>query len=269
MLAKAKKYLLSRTIPVLKLQGGIDANATAQVVRSLAKIDASRAEALAFVINTRGGSGAQSEIIIDKVKSYCHSHHLPLYTFAEDICASAGYYILSIGDKIYVDNSSLVGSIGVVGQHASVKKLLEKNKFEIRSWATNEESWAYNFHPYQALTDKARQEHLEVTKKLHAVFIDHIERHRGDKIKVPKDKRLDEIYNGNVWVGKDSINLGLADELGTYEQILRKNFPKAELVYVNEITSMERFRSNMKMIMSKFESSEQKASQNQSQFNML
>ena len=55
-----------------------------------------------------------------------------MYTFAEDVAASGGYYLLSIGDKVYVDNVSLVGSIGVIGNYFGVRKLLEKNKIEVR-----------------------------------------------------------------------------------------------------------------------------------------
>jgi len=49
---------------------------------------------------------------------------LPLYTFAQDVAASGGYFILCAGDQVYVDRSSLVGSIGVIGQWLGIKKFL-------------------------------------------------------------------------------------------------------------------------------------------------
>lgn len=60
---------------------------------------------------TKGGSPAQADIIIQKLKLFAHKCHIPLYTFGEEVCTGVGYYILSAGDHVYVDQSTQVGSI--------------------------------------------------------------------------------------------------------------------------------------------------------------
>ena len=88
--------------------------------------------------------------MLEQVQNFCNDNHLKLYTFAEDIAASGGYYLLCagieesclyidcyLGDKVYVDNTSWVGSIGVVSHAVSMKGFLENKNIEIRDFTTN------------------------------------------------------------------------------------------------------------------------------------
>ena len=77
-------------------------------------------------------------MIYSKIKNFAKDHHLPIYTFAEDIAASGGYFILCMGDRVYVDQTSLVGSIGVVGQWYGLKKIIAQQGIENRKYASNE-----------------------------------------------------------------------------------------------------------------------------------
>lgn len=100
---------------------------TAAVGRNINLLPTSTAKALAVSINSQGGFPAQCEIIVNKLRTFCHQHHIPLLTFAEDVAVSGGYMILCAGDKVYADRSSIVGSIGVViarAQLAGLKTLL-------------------------------------------------------------------------------------------------------------------------------------------------
>jgi ClpP class serine protease len=80
----------------------------------LESLKASTSKAIAVSINSPGGLPAQADIISSKLQTFSKKHHLPLLTFAESICASAGYYILCAGDQSYADKTSLVGSIGTI-----------------------------------------------------------------------------------------------------------------------------------------------------------
>jgi serine protease SohB len=62
------------------------------------------AKALAIVVNSPGGLPVQSDIICAKIKSFAHQHHLPLYTFAEDVAASGGYFVLCIGNGLQLEH---------------------------------------------------------------------------------------------------------------------------------------------------------------------
>ena len=100
-----------------------------------------------MVINSPGGLPAQSDIICTKLKNFVNQHHLPLYTFAVGMAASGGYYILCIGDRVYVDEISLVGSIGVVGKWFGMKKIIHNWGIENRKFTTNKYYSLY-FHLY-------------------------------------------------------------------------------------------------------------------------
>lgn len=71
-----------------------------------------------------------------------------MYTFADDVAASGGYFILSIGDKVYVDSSSLVGSVGVIAQWLGVKNLMDSKKIEQRNFATQKNLIMDLFSPF-------------------------------------------------------------------------------------------------------------------------
>lgn len=250
MALNISKTLFGSVIPIVRVQGIIGPGSTARLVSSLAKIKPSRSEAVALVINSRGGSPAQSSIMLEKVKNYCEEHHLKLFTFAEDIAASGGYYLLCAGDKVYVDNTSWVGSIGVVSQGISIKGTLERNKIEVRHFTTHEDSLTYQAKPTQEVTDKYREIVKGITKPVHEEFIKHVEKYRGKKITIPEDKRSDKLYQAEVWVGKHAVELGLADELGTFEEVLPKQFPKAKLVEVTHLTFVEKLRENARILFS-------------------
>jgi ClpP class serine protease len=63
-------------------------------------------------------------MICDKLRLFCQDRKIPLYTFAEDLAASGGYFFLCIGDKVYAQKSSLVGSIGVIYMRMAFHKFL-------------------------------------------------------------------------------------------------------------------------------------------------
>lgn len=72
-----------------------------------------------------------------KIELFAETHKIPLYTFAEDSALSAGYYLLSIGNKIFVDEASLVGSIGVLYLNLKIEKLTRKLGLEPRKFTSN------------------------------------------------------------------------------------------------------------------------------------
>jgi ClpP class serine protease len=87
-------------------------------------------EAVAFVINSPGGSAVESNNLGNSLRTFCDKNNLKLYTFAEEVAASGGYWLLSIGDEAYSYESSKVGSIGVVWTSYDFKNFLEKRKIE-------------------------------------------------------------------------------------------------------------------------------------------
>ena len=83
---------LKPTIPILRINSGIDHNSTRLVEESLKSIP--RMKALGIVVNSTGGMLVQAELMKKKIMNFANHHKLPLYTFAEDNALSAGYFLL-------------------------------------------------------------------------------------------------------------------------------------------------------------------------------
>ena len=69
---------------------------------------------MALAINSPGGSPAQSQLVYRRIRQLADEHGVPVFAFAEDVAASGGYWLALAADEIYAEETSLVGSIGVV-----------------------------------------------------------------------------------------------------------------------------------------------------------
>ena len=78
------------------------------------KAFAKKPAAVALVINSPGGSPVQSSLIGARIRRLADEHKIPVYAFVEDVAASGGYWLAASADEIFVDASSVVGSIGVI-----------------------------------------------------------------------------------------------------------------------------------------------------------
>ena len=120
-------------VPVLRLSGVIGAVTPlrpgltlASLARSLERAFAVRnARAVALLINSPGGSPAQSHLIFQRIRQLAEEKKIPVIAFLEDVGASGGYMLACAADEIVCDHFSIVGSIGVVGGGFGFPKLME------------------------------------------------------------------------------------------------------------------------------------------------
>src|SRR5215469_702702 len=110
-------------VPVVRLAGAIGFSTPlrpgltlASVARPLERAFAvSRASAVALLINSPGGSAVQSHLIFRRIRDLAAERKRYVIAFVEDVAASGGYMLACAADEIVCDESSMVGSIGVVG----------------------------------------------------------------------------------------------------------------------------------------------------------
>ena len=167
-------------------------------------------------INSPGGSPVQSAYIYDEIRRLREEHEsVPLYVVVADIAASGGYFVAAAADRIYVNKSSLVGSIGVRLDSFGFVDLMEKLGVERRLLTAGDNKALLDpFLPEQA-TQKA---HLQqVLNQVHAHFIDAVKRGRGDRL-----VESEELFSGLVWSGESALALGLADAYGTRHSVARE-----------------------------------------------
>jgi signal peptide peptidase SppA len=177
-----------------------------------------RAQAVALVINSPGGSPVQSHLIYRRIRELAAENKRPVIAFAEDVAASGGYMIACAADEIICDPSSIVGSIGVVGGSFGFAKLMDKLGIERRLYTSGE---------HKAMLDPFLPENPEDVDKLKAVqreihegFIDLVKGSRGARLKGPEKT----LFSGEYWTGNTAIELGLADGIGDLRTTLRERF---------------------------------------------
>src|ERR1700716_1449264 len=133
-------------VPVVRLSGVIGISTPlksgltlANVARPLERaFGMRRAQAVALVINSPGGSPVQSHLIYRRIRELAAENERPVIAFAEDVAASGGYMIACATDEIICDPSSIVGSIGVVGGSFGFHRFIERFGIERRIYTSGE-----------------------------------------------------------------------------------------------------------------------------------
>ena len=213
---------------MVELRGVIaaDTQASADNVTSglQAAFKDSNTQGVVLRINSPGGSPVQAGYINDEIKRLRALYpNIPLYAVVEDICASGGYYVAAGADKIYVDKASIVGSIGVVMDGFGFTGTMEKLGVERRALTAGENKRFLD--PFSPV----RPEHKAFAEKMladiHEQFIAVVREGRGKRLKENPDT-----FSGYVWVGTKSIELGLADALGSVDSVARDIIKAEDIV---------------------------------------
>ena len=181
-------------------------------------------QAVILRINSPGGSPVQSSDIQKEIVRLREEYpDIPLYAVVSDVCASGGYYVASAADKIYVNESSVIGSIGVLMNGFGFVDVLDELGIERRLMTAGEHMGILD--PFCPLRDFDKAHARTLLDGLHANFIEAVKQGRGDRLKGSDE----ELFNGLFWDGKTGISLGLADEIGSASYVAR------EVVGVEEI----------------------------------
>ena len=176
-------------------------------------------KAVALAINSPGGSPVQSRLILGAVRRQAKEKDKPVLAFIEDVGASGGYILALAGDEIYADESSVVGSSGVIsggfGFHDAMKKLGVERRVHT---AGENKSMLDPFRPEDP-EDVARLE--AILKQLHEQFIALVKERRGAKL---ADDR--ELFSGAIWTGPAAQQRGLVDGTAQLGDFLRDRYGK-------------------------------------------
>jgi signal peptide peptidase SppA len=195
-------------VPVIRLGGTIGTGARSLNDEALAPLIErafkGKPAAVALQINSPGGSAVQSSLIAARIRRLAEEKQVPVHAFVEDVAASGGYWLACAGDDIWVDPSSIVGSIGVIFASFGFPELLARQGVERRVvTAGRSKSFADPFLPQRA-EDVERLKALQAP--IHQAFIDHVKSRRGGRL----DQTAD-LFNADIWVGQGAVDLGLAD----------------------------------------------------------
>jgi protease-4 len=175
-------------------------------------------------INSPGGSPVQAGIINDEIKRQRKLHpNIPVYAVVEDICASGGYYIAVAADKIYVDKASIVGSIGVIMDGFGFTGTMDKLGVERRVLTAGENKALLD--PFSPVNPEHVAFAKDMLNEIHQQFIQVVREGRGNRL-----KESPEIFSGLFWSGAKSVELGLADGLGSSDYVAREIIKEKNIV---------------------------------------
>jgi len=178
--------------------------------------------------NSPGGSPVQSAYVFEEIRKLKKEHpDLPIYAVVSDICASGCYYIASASDKIFVNQSSLIGSIGVIMDGFGFVDIMQKMGIERRLLTAGAHKAMLDpFSPPKADETQFMQTLLD---QVHQQFISAVKTGRGDRLKETPD-----MFSGLVWTGEASVKLGVADEFGNDDYVAKNIIGAEKLVNYTE-----------------------------------
>ena len=183
-----------------------------------------RTQGVILRINSPGGSPVQAGHINEEIRRLRAKYpDIPLYAVVEDIGASGGYYVAVAADRIYVDKASIIGSIGVVMDSFGFTGTMEKLGVERRALASGENKTFLD--PFAPVVEEHKEHAQEMIQQIHKQFIGVVRQGRGKRLKETPD-----MYSGLLWVGQKSIELGLADALGSVDYVAREVIKAEDIV---------------------------------------
>ena len=209
-------------VAVIRLQGAISSGARGLNDASLGPViekafASGKLAAVVLEINSPGGSPAQSSLIAARIRRLATEKKVPVFAFVEDVAASGGYWLATAADEIFIDRSSVVGSIGVISAGFGLSEAIYRYGVERR---------VYTAGTSKSMLDPFKAENPEDVARLkgwladlHVFFIDHVKSRRGTKLKDSGD-----LFTGDVWIGQKAVDIGLADAIGHMVPVCKQRF---------------------------------------------
>jgi protease-4 len=185
------------------------------VVGQLKKFgDDSSIKAIILHVNSPGGGVAASEEIYREVKRIRQDKKKQIVVSIETVGASGAYYIASASNKIYADNGSIVGSIGVIAEWVNYGDLLKWAKLKNVVFKTGEFKDTGN--PARDLTPAEQAYMQSLIDNMFGQFVQAVADGRGMKFDDVK-----AIANGKVWTGEQALSMKLIDNVGDFQAAVK------------------------------------------------
>jgi len=195
-------------IAVVDLEGVI--LSPKDVVEQLRKFaDDSSVKAIVLHVNSPGGGAAASEEIYREVLRIRDQKKKRIVASIETVGASGAYYVSSAANKIFADNASIVGSIGVIAEWYNYEELMKWAKLQQITLKAGE--FKDTGSPTRPMTPEERAYMQGLIDNMHAQFI-----HSVAVGRQMQDDQVRALANGKVWTGEEAVALKLVDQVGDF-----------------------------------------------------
>ena len=200
---------------VILAGNGVDSESVNRVLRRA--FDNEDAKGVILRVNSPGGSAVESNRIFKEIMRLKKKSGKKVVAVAGDNCASGGYFIAAAADEIYVDEASIVGSIGVIYGGFGFSDAMEKLGVERRVVTAGADKNMLD--PFSPLRGKDTRRLGEILDDVHRVFIAAVKKGRGERLSGAGNE---DIFSGGIYGGEESVRLGLADGLGDAQYVARE-----------------------------------------------
>ena len=196
-------------IGVIELEGVILDPKT--VVGQLKKFgDDDSIKAIIIHVNSPGGGVAASEEIYREVKRIRDDKKKRIVASIETVGASGAYYVSAGTNKIYADNGSIVGSIGVIAQWVNYGDLLRWMKLKSETLKVGE--FKDTGDPTREMTPAERAYMQSLIDNMYGQFVKAVADGRH-----AKEADIKAIADGRVWTGQEALSMHLIDQIADFE----------------------------------------------------
>lgn len=219
--ATTSKSTASDKIAVIYAQGEImggegDVNTIGEGSMNRSLIEARKdknVKAIVLRIDSPGGSALTSDLIWREIE--LTKKVKPVVVSMGNYAASGGYYIACNANKIFAENNTITGSIGVFGILPNFTQLATKIGIATEQVKTNDN--AADYSPFLPIDEKFKAVTLEGVEHIYKTFVSHVA--SGRKMTVAA---VDSIGQGRVWSGSQAIKIGLVDKIGGLDDAIKE-----------------------------------------------
>jgi len=205
-------FKVGSKIGVVDISGVImDADKVNTQIRKLA--EDSSVKAIILHINSPGGGAAASQEIFNEVVRLRREKNKHIVASVESVGASGAYYIASGCDKIYANDASVVGSIGVIMEWTNYGDLYKWAK--LKSVVIHAGTLKDAGDPTREMTPQEQVYFQSLVDNMYTQFVHDVATGRHTS-----DDTIRPLATGQVWTGQQAIKLGLIDKIGGYRVAL-------------------------------------------------
>ena len=212
-----------------------------QYIKDLAQDD--NIKAVVLRVNSPGGSANASDEILYELQQL--KQKKPLIIAFGDYAASGGYYISMAGDRIFAQNNTITGSIGVFGVIPDAKNLANRNGIYSDVVSTNANSNMIS--PFSGLSSGTLAIAQRSVVNTYNRFVHFVSKNRKKTA-----EEVDAVGSGRVWSGKRAKEIGLVDEIGSLNDAVKYAANKANIAeyeavsYPEKVDKFEQIMGNLR-----------------------
>ncbi|OMJ92927.1 hypothetical protein SteCoe_4271 [Stentor coeruleus] len=188
---------------------------TSSTLKQIDRFPLKNPKFIALSIDSVYGSAIQSEIIADGIRKKAKEFKCPLFTFAENFAIGSGYLLLSSGDRVFVNPHSLVGGISSSFSCIGLAKALKQWKIK----STTISTYDNKLNPFEEVKPADEKWIKEILSSQNIIMQNSVSKYRKNALD------NEAVRKGEVFVGKNAVELGLADGVNDFYSLLAEEFP--------------------------------------------